>query len=685
MSEMISVPREEFECLKEQLRKLSTEKEALQRDLLQTNKALKSKENSTRLKTLERLIAVLDTVPVVVFSIDKNGIFVLVEGYGLSRTEKKMENLSGQSALDLWGSFLLTEESGKTTSFKTVFHRIIAGEKQINGIGEYEGRHFYTCYAQLQDDLGAIDGIVGVSIDITERKLAEEELKEQKLLLEQIIEIIPVGLWITDKNGLITRGNNYSKKIWGGERLVGIDQFAQFKGWWPDSGKLIKPEEWAAARAIRKGETSLNEEIIIETFDGIRKTILNSSIPILDNSQQISGAIVVNQDITERKKTEVALRESEEIMRFIIKHDPNAIAVFDRDLRYIATSDRYLKDYNVLESNIVGKYHYDVFPEMPQKWKDVHKRALNGEIVRNDDDSFIRPDGSITYTRWECRPWFNANGEIGGMITYTEVITERKLAQLALSSEKEQLLKANESLDKANAQLKKLDQLKTDFVSVASHELRAPIASIIGFAQTLLSDEADISTSERKQYLHIIEKEGKRLGALVKDLLDLAKIEKGETDQHFEQFNIAELAREIVETILISTKVRVSVSVADTIKPLVFASRERIRQVLRNLLDNAIRYTPPDGSITVTIGLQKEEIIVAVKDTGTGIPQSDLDKVFNRFHRVKGMHGAKGEGSGLGLAIAKEIIGAHHGRIWVESTPGIGSTFFFSLPCIQKS
>jgi PAS domain S-box-containing protein len=685
MSEMISVSREEFECLNEQLRKLSAEKATLERDLQQINKAIQLKENSPRQKTLEQLVAVLDTVPVVVFSIDKNGIFALVEGYGLSRPEKKMENLLGQSALDLWGSFLLTEESGKTTSFKTVFHRIITGEKQIRGIGEYEGRHFFTCYAQLQDNFGVINGIVGISIDITERKLAEKELKEQKRLLEQIIEIIPVGLWITDKNGLIVHGNTYGKKIWGGERLVGIDQFAQYKGWWPDSGTLIEPEEWAAARAIQKGETSLNEEIIIETFDGTRKTILNSSIPIRDSNQQISGAIIVNQDVTERKKTEEDLRESEEIMRFIIKHDPNAIAVFDRDLHYIATSDRFLKDYNVPKRNIIGKYHYDVFPEMPQKWKDVHKRALNGEIVRNDDDSFIRPDGSITYTRWECRPWFKANGETGGMIAYTEVITERKLAQLALSSEKEQLLKANESLDKANAQLKKIDKLKSDFVSVASHELRAPIASIIGFAQALLSDEADISTSERKQYLHIIEKEGKRLGALVKDLLDLAKIEKGETDQNFEKFNIAQLAREIVETILISINVPVSIEVTGTIEPLIFASRERIRQVLRNLLDNAIRYTPPDGSITVTIGLQKKEVIVAVKDTGTGIPQPELNKVFNRFHRVKGVNGAKGEGSGLGLAIAKEIIGAHHGRIWVESTLGIGSTFYFSLPCIQKS
>ena len=129
---------------------------------------------------------------------------------------------------------------------------------------------------------------------------------------------------------------------------------------------------------------------------------------------------------------EAALRHSVEVMRYIIKHDPDAIAVYDNDLHYIAVSDRYLEDYNVKEEHIIGKHHYEVFPEMPQKWKDVHQRVLAGAIERNEDDFFERPDGSITYNRWECRPWYQADGSIGGMITYTEVTTERKQVENAL-------------------------------------------------------------------------------------------------------------------------------------------------------------------------------------------------------------------------------------------------------------
>ena len=140
-----------------------------------------------------------------------------------------------------------------------------------------------------------------------------------------------------------------------------------------------------------------------------------------------------NYPVTDPDQAEVALRESEEIMQYIVRHDPNAIAIYDCNLHYLAVSERYLHDYEVKEEDIIGKHHYEVFPEMPQKWKDVHQRCLAGAIERDEDDWFVRPDGSITYNRWECRPWRRANGQIGGIITYTEVTTDRKKAEKQLS------------------------------------------------------------------------------------------------------------------------------------------------------------------------------------------------------------------------------------------------------------
>lgn len=134
-------------------------------------------------------------------------------------------------------------------------------------------------------------------------------------LLEQMLTILPVGVWIMDESGKILYGNPAGQRIWGGARYVGIEQFGEYKGWWAATGQHIAPEEWAAARAIRKGETSVDEEIEIECFDGTRKTILNSAMPVRDADGRIAGAIIVNHDITDRKRSEEQLRE-------LAEHDP---------------------------------------------------------------------------------------------------------------------------------------------------------------------------------------------------------------------------------------------------------------------------------------------------------------------------------------------------------------------------
>lgn len=154
---------------------------------------------------------------------------------------------------------------------------------------------------------------------------------------------------------------------------------------------------------------------------------LTYKFPVDVHGQTLLGGISI--DITERKRAEAALAESERRFRYVLKHDPNAIAVYDKNLKYIIASDRYLNDYGIADSNVEGRHHYDVFPEIPQRWREIHQRVLNGETLSNKNDSFVRDDGSITYNSWECRPWFDSAGEVAGMITYTEVTTDRVLAE----------------------------------------------------------------------------------------------------------------------------------------------------------------------------------------------------------------------------------------------------------------
>jgi len=160
---------------------------------------------------------------------------------------------------------------------------------------------------------GEVQGVFAAARDITERKQAEEALRQNEKFLRNILELLPVGVWITDPQGVITYGNPAAHRIWGESRDVGLVPFKEFKGWWLATGKPIEPEEWAVARAIRKGEASLNEEVEIECFDGSHKSILNSAIPLRNEKNEIIGAFIINDDITERRRTEQAVRQMQKM------------------------------------------------------------------------------------------------------------------------------------------------------------------------------------------------------------------------------------------------------------------------------------------------------------------------------------------------------------------------------------
>ncbi len=166
-------------------------------------------------------------------------------------------------------------------------------------------------------------------------------------------------------------------------------------------------------------------------------------IRLLDElAADVGFALEVEAGNERRRRAEESRDWWEYLLRYVIQHDPSAIAVHDRELRYLFVSDRYLSDYNVSEKEIIGKHHYEVFPDIPQKWREVHRRALKGEILESKDDSYVNAAGRTVYTRWKCRPWYDAAGEIGGIILYTEVVT----AERQLRREHRQSLAALESL-----------------------------------------------------------------------------------------------------------------------------------------------------------------------------------------------------------------------------------------------
>ncbi len=171
--------------------------------------------------------------------------------------------------------------------------------------------------------------------------------------------------------------------------------------------------------------------------------------------QQLKG---INEKI---KESEKVLKHSYDLMKYIIEHNRSAVAVHDKNLKYIYVSQRYLEDYKVKEKDIIGKHHYDIFPDLPQKWRDVHKKALLGEVSKADDDPYYKDDGTIEWTRWECRPWYEKDNTIGGFIVYTEVITERKRT--------EEKLKKNDALLTEVGNIAQIGGWEMDLVNRSAH------------------------------------------------------------------------------------------------------------------------------------------------------------------------------------------------------------------------
>ena len=236
-------------------------------------------------------------------------------------------------------------------------------------------------------------------------------------------------------------------------------------------------------------------------------------------------------------------------------------------------------------------------------------------------------------------------------------------------------------LHEANEQLKRLMALKDDFLNIASHDIRSPLASILGFADELRREDTGPLNETQKHYLDIILRAGKRQLKLVNDLLDLARIETGKDEPHKMPVVMDNLLVEMHEAMLYTAKEKqITLTCAKGCSGPLMLDEGKIQRVLSNLVSNAIKFTPKGGTVAVSCKVAQGECIVTVADSGVGISAEELPKLFGKFAKLSSRPTAGEHGSGLGLSITKHIIEMHGGRIWAESAPGRGTSLHFALP-----
>jgi signal transduction histidine kinase len=247
---------------------------------------------------------------------------------------------------------------------------------------------------------------------------------------------------------------------------------------------------------------------------------------------------------------------------------------------------------------------------------------------------------------------------------------------------------ANRELEEVNKKLKELDKVKSDFISIVSHELRTPLTSIKAFAELILM-KPKMPSDKRNKLLNIINGETDRLSRLINDILDLTKIEAGKLSWHISKVSLGDIIHTSVagiQSLADNKSLAVKVNIPDRI-PTFFGDRDRLIQVITNILSNSIKFTPQGGSIDITARHElspKPLLVITVADTGLGIPSSDLELIFEKFRRSGDVLTTNIQGTGLGLAITRQIVEYHGGVVWAESIQGQGSTFTFTLPLTKE-
>ncbi|MCU7495390.1 MAG: PAS domain S-box protein [Ignavibacteria bacterium] len=505
--------------------------------------------------------------------------------------------------------------------------------------------------------------LVGVVEDITKRKLKEEEIKYRESLLQQTLELLPVGIWFLNEKGEVLSSNPKAREIWGGQNHVGIKGFSQYIGFWPDSGKAIEAHEWPAARAIEKGETVINETVNIKCFKGTPKTILNSAMPLKDKDGNIVGAINVNQDITELKKAEEELRFSEEKFRTIAEALPLIVWTADTtgELDFI---NQWAIDFTGMSQEEVKGWgwlnmlHPDDVEKTAQLWKETLNTGKTLEVIPR----FKRRDGSYRWFITRAVPLKDNYGNVIKWFGTSTDIHDQKEIEGRLEEFKKELERSNTELEQ--------------FAYVASHDMKEPLRMISSYLQLLSKNYKDNLDEKAESYISYAVDGAFRMNTLINDLLIYSRASSKE-----KEFTNVHL-KDVLEDVLGDLEILINESNAEITYgdlPTVKADSLQMRQLFQNLIQNALKFRK-DGGIKVEISSRRmgPEWMLKVQDNGIGIDPQFYDRIFIIFQRLHDRD--KYPGTGIGLALCKKIIERHGGRIWVESTPGEGSTFYFTLP-----
>jgi PAS domain S-box-containing protein len=518
-----------------------------------------------------------------------------------------------------------------------------------------------------------------------ERAQAVRAQEESYLRLRAIVDASTSAIWLTDRDGRCLLANQRCAEWFQIplERLIGRTR-----------EELFSPEDAAtiAARDRKVLETgqaiSLQENISIAG----ERTVLVALFPVRDASGRIYAVGGISTDVTESRRAAVQIRALNDRWGSLIAASPAAI--FDLD-----SEGRVWSVWNHAAEELSGVPARDAIGQVPpmmhpsaQTAERLRQRALSGETVRGVEITRRRLDGSVAHVNVSFAPLRDCDGKVEGVLGVLIDVTDRVRATRALRESEARLRSLNMELEDrilertrelvlARDRAETADRVKSVFLGTVSHELRTPLNSIIGFTDLILSGMAGPVTAEQRKQLGIVLAAGRQLLALISDFLDISKIEAGAITLRTAPVLLPDdLRNELAAFDGLARKRDIDLDVqTDGCEIVVAADVQRVRQVLGNLVSNALKFTDA-GRVRVRFEVRSDAAVVSVEDSGIGIPAEHLSTLFEPFKRIEIPGQRTREGTGLGLAIARRLTEAMDGEIGVESSPGRGSRFWFTLP-----
>lgn len=573
--------------------------------------------------------------------------------------------LVNQSIIDVWGKG--NDVVGKT------YHEVLP-ELKDTGIYEQldrvfmEGRPFHArnqrvdlvfdgrlqpfyfnySFTALYDDEGRIYGVMNTAAEVTDVVTAKQKIEQSERNLHNMILQAPVAMCIMlGPEHVITVANTLMIELWGkpGQDVMNKPVFDAL----PDARH--QGLEDVVNRVYTLGETySANERPVTLLRKGQWDTVYQNFVyePYRDEHGKVQGIIAITIDVTAQVLARRRTEESEKRFRFLLNAMPQQVWTAAPDGSFTYLNEVMIRNFDRPFEDIISQgwevfIHPDDLPEALSRWQ----RCLQNKQQYLAEFRLKFSDGAYYWHLARAVPMIE-NGKVRFWLGTNTNIHQQKV---------------NENM-------------KDEFISIASHELKTPLTTIKGFFQLIKRDVSEHTSLG--SFVVKAERQLERLSRLIEDLLDVSKINAGKMVYNKDHFNFSALLADTVESIQHTTTTH-QIQLNSGCDIQYYGDQLRIEQVLINLLNNAIKYSPGSQEIVVSCEVDNNNLVVSVEDLGVGIAEEHLKSLFNRFYRVDNSS-ARFQGLGLGLFIANEIVKRHGGSFWIESVPGMGSTFSFLLP-----